>query len=62
MARVSVGYFMQANKALFHADKGNVPIAIFVIGITVLSSVDSCFRSSGYGYNSEKASLWEGVN
>ena len=53
---------MQANKALFHADKGNVPIAIFVMGITVLSSVDSCFRSSGYGSNSENASLWEGVN
>ena len=27
MARVLVGYFMQANKALFHADNGNVPIA-----------------------------------
>ena len=53
---------MQANKVLFHADNGNVPIAIFVMGITVLGSVDSCFRSSEYGYNSENASLWEGVN
>ena len=38
MARVLVGYFMQANKALFHADNGNVPIAIFVMGIIILSS------------------------
>ena len=62
MAWALVGYFMQANKALFHAENGNVLIAIFVMGITVLSSVDSCFRLSGYGYNSENASLWEGVN